>query len=94
MIGFDLAKQFSDLKWNVVEDWMSVGIDFKNTKARKKLHPQKGDMDQWKNRNDMLQQLYKITKLHPKLYYNFWNREDKLVEWVNKNILDPKLPRS
>ena len=51
-------------------------------------------MDQWKNRNDMLQQLYKITKQHPKLYYNFWNREDKLVEWVNKNILDPKLPRS
>ena len=94
MIGFDLAKQFSDLKWNVVEDWMSVGIDFINTKARKKLHPQNGDMDQWKNRNDMLQQLYKITKLHPKLYYNFWNREDKLVEWVNKNILNPDLPRS
>lgn len=42
----------------------------------------------------MLRQLYKITKLHPKLYHEYWNREEKLVEWVNKNILNPDLPKS
>ena len=89
MIGFDLSKQLTDLDWNVVEDWMSVGIDFTNKKDRNKLHPQEGDMNQWKRRHDMLGELYKITKLYPKFYYHYWDREDKLMEWVDKYISLP-----
>ena len=91
MIGFDLAKQLSGLEWNVVEDWLSVGVNFTGIggdgrKGRKKLHPQNGEMNQWQKKDEMLSKLFEITKLYPKFYCSYWDREDKMREWVDTYV--------
>ena len=91
MIGFDITKQLFDLEWNTVDDWFSTGIDFTGVggsgrKGRRKMHPQNGDLDQWKRKDEILSELFKITRLHPKFYCKYWERQDKFQEWVEAHV--------
>lgn len=91
-ISFDAAKQLSELQWNVMENWWDACIDFSydtGKSARKKLHPQAGHFEQYKERDILLRELYTIIKLHPSIYAKYMF-EKSIKRWV----LDPILPRS
>ena len=66
----------------------SCGILFgsKGKKYRKKLHPQNGHRQQWRQKKELLNALRPITGLHPIIArFNF-------NEFVDRNVLQPKLP--
>jgi len=65
-----------------------VGILFgsRGKKYRKKLHPQNGHKEQWRQKKELLNTLRPITGLHPIIArYNF-------DEFVDRNVLSPQLP--
>ena len=66
----------------------SCGIlfDSRGKKYRKKLHPQNGHRQQWRQKKELLNALRPITGLHPIIArFNF-------DEFVDRNVLQPKLP--
>ena len=95
-ISFDTARQLTGLEWHVHESeenyyrgvWPAVGINFDNKSSRKKIHPQKGQMDQYKNERSLLSELQDITGIIYKLYYRGIDKN-----FILRNI-EPKLPRS
>lgn len=91
-VSFDASKQLSGLNWNIMENWWDAQIDFSyetGKSSRKKIHPQAGHLQQYKERDDLLQELKKITNLHPSLYAKYMF-EKTIKRWV----LDPDLPRT
>jgi len=68
--------------------WPAVGINFDDKNSRQKIHPQKGQMDQYKNERSLLLELQNITKMIYKLHYRGIDKN-----FILRNI-EPKLPRS
>ena len=65
-----------------------VGILFgsRGKKYRRKLHPQNGHKQQWRQKQELLNALRPITGLHPIIArYNF-------DEFVDRNVICPQLP--
>ena len=65
-----------------------VGIVFgyQGKKYRKKLHPQNGHKQQWRQKRELLNALRPITGLHPIIArFDF-------DEFVDRNVLSPQLP--
>jgi hypothetical protein len=91
-ISFDYAKQKHNLNWQIIEDWLSVGVDWSRVTgklARKKIHPQKGDLEQYLRKEEMLSEISKITKMPWKLYLKH-DFSISIYRWVT----NPELPRS
>jgi len=57
--------------------------------SRKKLHPKAGHLEQHKQRKELLEALYPITGLLPKLYARYDH-----MRFVERNVLNPYLPES
>ena len=73
--SFDAARQITGIHVDRVENkppsTVAAGIDLKfdlKNKNRKGKHPKRGVNDQWKYRNEFLQEMQKFTKLNPKIY--------------------------
>ena len=76
----------------------SVGVLFGSSgkQYRRKLHPQAGNFDSTTSKEQMIKKgdelidnLYPITKLHPRLYKRYDH-----ARWMQFNVLDPSLPNS
>tara|TARA_B100001113_G_scaffold219785_1_gene180257 strand:+ start:1130 stop:1978 length:849 start_codon:yes stop_codon:yes gene_type:complete len=100
-ISFDTARQLTKTELKFIEDgWLgnerdsrgarlagSVGINFGDfhKQWRRKRHPQPGNMDQYKNRDAMIEELRKLTGLPPKLYARA--NHSQMIDW---NVLNPR----
>jgi len=104
-ISFDTARQLTSMPMDVLEyGWLakerdefgnrlpgSVGVLFGSAgkDARKKLHPQAGHSTQYLERDKLLNELKKITGLHPFLYAKYNH-----MPFVERNVINPYLPKS
>jgi hypothetical protein len=74
-ISFDAARQFSGIKINKVYNkppstlvaGINLKFDLKN-KNRKGKHPKRGNLDQWKRRDEFVEEMRTYAKLSPKIY--------------------------
>ena len=69
-IALDIALKESDVLPSIIENREETGIPlgYNNKFGRKGKHPQRGDLQQFHRKNELLQELKEITGLHPKLY--------------------------
>lgn len=76
-ISFDAALQFSGAKPTVFENRNDTGVPlgFFNKKGRRGMHPQYGDKEQHKRRQEFLEDLKKIVCLSTKMYTNYTDHE-------------------
>ena len=100
-LSFEGARQYTKTKLDYLEHgWLdpkdgksagSVGVVFGSggKKYRRKRHPQAGHMEQYKERDKMLNAIRKITGMHPKLYATYDHQG-----FINNNVIDPKWPPS
>ena len=72
-ISYDAALKFSGLVPSVYENRNDSGVPlgYFNKIGRKGMHPQNGDMNQYKRNKELLVDLKKITGLNPKLYTSY-----------------------
>jgi hypothetical protein len=92
-ISFDAARQFTciDIEYDS-SGWLNgVGtmLGTRGKVGRKKLHPQSGHSEQWKQRKEFLQELYIITGLRPTLYATYDHSA-----FVHRNVIKKYLPDS
>jgi len=76
-ISFDAALQFSGTKPTVFENRNDTGVPlgFFNKKGRRGMHPQYGNKEQHKKRQEFLEDLKKIVCLSTKIYTNYTDHE-------------------
>tara|TARA_B100001093_G_scaffold451535_1_gene459051 strand:+ start:1024 stop:2550 length:1527 start_codon:yes stop_codon:yes gene_type:complete len=69
-IALDKALKESDTLPAIIENREETGVPlgYQNKIGRKGRHPQRGDMKQYERKDELLQELKKITGLHPRLY--------------------------
>lgn len=73
--SFDAARQFTGIRVTritnkpplTIAGGIELKFDLKN-KYRKGKHPRRGNQNQWKRREEFLQELYQYVKLNPKIY--------------------------
>jgi hypothetical protein len=72
-ISYDVAIKLSGLVPSVYEKRNDSGVPlgYFNKIGRKGMHPQNGDMEQYKKTKEFLVDLKKITGLNPKLYTSY-----------------------
>tara|TARA_B100001057_G_scaffold487566_2_gene570495 strand:- start:419 stop:1945 length:1527 start_codon:yes stop_codon:yes gene_type:complete len=72
-IAFDKALKESDMLPAIIENREETGVPlgYQNKIGRKGRHPQRGDLKQYQRKDELLQELKKITGLHPKLYTKY-----------------------
>ena len=72
-IAFDMALKKSDLIPSVIENRGQSGIPlgYYNKIGRRGKHPQRGDVKQYLRKDELLQDLRRITGLNPKLYTTY-----------------------
>ena len=101
-ISFDTARQLTSMQMNVLEyGWLAserdergdrkpgtMGISFQKV-GRKKLHPKAGHLKQYLERDKLLDEIRKITGLHP-FFYAKYNH----MPFVYRNVIEPYLPES
>ena len=80
-IALDIALKESDVLPSIIENREETGIPlgYNNKFGRKGKHPQRGDLQQFHRKNELLQELKEITGLHPKLYTKH-NHEFMMIE--------------
>ena len=84
-IALDIALKESDVLPSIIENREETGIPlgYNNKFGRKGKHPQRGDLQQFHRKNELLQELKEITGLHPKLYtkhnHEFMMRESGVL---------------
>ena len=64
-ISFDCAKQLTGLKWDMIPNWETIGIDLTSPtskSARNKRHPQAGHFTTKSTYNDILKECYDLLK--------------------------------
>jgi hypothetical protein len=92
-ISFDAARQFTgvDIEHSAVGWPYGMGTVLGNfgKVGRRKLHPQDGHLEQWKQRKEFLQKLYFITGLNPTLYARYDHSN-----FVRMNVIEKYLPDS
>ena len=65
-----MALKESDVLPSIIENREETGIPLGNHNkfGRRGKHPQRGDLQQYLRKDELLHELRKITGLHPKLY--------------------------
>jgi hypothetical protein len=76
-ISFDAALQFSGSKPLAFENRNDCGVQlgFFNKKGRRGMHPQYGNVNQYKRRKEFLEDLKNIVGLSTKIYTNYTDHE-------------------
>ena len=74
-ISFDAALQFSKADPEIIEQRNDIGINFgmHNKIGRRGKHPQRGDVNQWKNKDALIKDIEVITKLSSKMHLKYKN---------------------
>mgnify|MGYP003112459589 FL=1 len=98
-ISFDAAKQFLRQEMKFIEEgwrhpgrWREageVGINFgtEGKRTRKKRHPQPGHLKQYMEREELLVELRRLTKLVPKLW-----AKNMHTQMIHRNVIEPEFP--
>ena len=99
-ISFDTARQLTNMPLTILEKgWMgddnwspgTVGVQFgsQGKTGRRKTHTQAGHMDQYKEREDILKEIRKLTGMHPVFYATYDH-----TGFIRNNVTQPKYPSS
>ena len=76
-IAYDMALKESGLLPSVIENREESGVPlgYYNKVGRRGKHPQRGDLQQYHRKDELLKEMKKITGLHPKLYTTYHDHD-------------------